>query len=104
MERVFIKTTDSTGDNQFQMGMYEIVYDDFDENEYYRKLKERQDEHYKRITDYREWGTVKPFKRPFQPCMHDSCIECCGTGIRIDGSLCIHMISCNCPKCTPYCM
>lgn len=37
-----------------------------------------------------------------QKCLHDSCSSCGGTGIRKDGlGMCIHMISCPCPKCTP---
>jgi hypothetical protein len=35
------------------------------------------------------------------PCLHMSCIECLGTGKKRDGSICIHMISCNCQKCSP---
>lgn len=34
-------------------------------------------------------------------CLHDSCSLCKGTGKKVDGSICIHHISCNCPKCTP---
>lgn len=36
-----------------------------------------------------------------QQCLHDACPECLGTGVRRDGSSCIHGISCPCPKCTP---
>lgn len=37
-------------------------------------------------------------------CMHDNCPTCNGTGIRKDGGgMCVHMISCPCPKCSPYC-
>jgi hypothetical protein len=39
----------------------------------------------------------------FQPCLHDGCSECHGTGKKRDGSGCVHMISCPCPKCTPRC-
>lgn len=38
----------------------------------------------------------------WRPCLHDSCPECLGTGIKKDGSPCIHNISCPCPKCNPY--
>jgi len=38
-----------------------------------------------------------------QPCLHDSCPECFGTGIKGDGTTCIHHLSCPCPKCTPRC-
>jgi hypothetical protein len=36
-----------------------------------------------------------------QSCLHDGCVECHGKGIKKDGSICIHWISCPCPKCTP---
>ena len=36
-------------------------------------------------------------------CLHDSCAECQGTGRKHDGSACFHMISCPCPKCSPWC-
>lgn len=37
-----------------------------------------------------------------QKCLHASCPECQGTGIKKNGlGMCIHMISCSCPKCTP---
>jgi hypothetical protein len=32
-------------------------------------------------------------------CLHDNCAMCKGTGIKVDGSVCIHNISCNCKKC-----
>lgn len=36
----------------------------------------------------------------FQPCLHDGCSECIGTGVKEDGSPCVHYISCPCPKCS----
>ena len=39
----------------------------------------------------------------WQPCMHDGCGECHGTGVKRDGTGCVHMISCPCPRCTPRC-
>ena len=37
-------------------------------------------------------------------CLHELCTKCKGTGIsKIDGTPCIHMISCPCPKCSPRC-
>lgn len=38
-----------------------------------------------------------------QECLHDSCPECHGTGTRRNGNMCVHNISCPCPKCTPRC-
>jgi DnaJ-class molecular chaperone len=36
-------------------------------------------------------------------CLHDSCPECHGSGIKANGSACVHFISCPCPKCNPMC-
>lgn len=37
-------------------------------------------------------------------CLHYNCPTCRGTGVRVDGlGACIHMISCPCKKCVPYC-
>lgn len=38
-----------------------------------------------------------------QSCLHDGCSECDGTGVKKNGSVCVHMISCPCPKCSPVC-
>lgn len=54
-------------------------------------------------------GIPYPIPRPLpkitfdkHPCQHDSCPECHGSGIKENGQPCIHMISCSCPKCSPY--
>lgn len=36
-------------------------------------------------------------------CLHDSCNKCHGTGRDNKGRMCVHMISCPCPKCSPSC-
>lgn len=64
-----------------------------DRESYERDLKRRQEEHLKNV---RDWN--------WQPCLHDACPECVGTGIRRDGTPCVHSISCPCPKCSPRCM
>ena len=69
-----------------------------DPDEYYKDLKKRQEEHLKGV-----WGGSK-YGRNWQPCLHEQCPECCGTGIKKDGSMCVHMISCPCPKCSPQCI
>lgn len=38
-----------------------------------------------------------------QKCLHKGCSECHGTGRKKDGTICIHHISCPCPRCTPRC-
>ena len=44
----------------------------------------------------------QPYYSDNNTCLHDNCIKCKGTGKNINtGELCIHMISCPCPKCTP---
>jgi hypothetical protein len=36
-----------------------------------------------------------------QPCLHDSCPTCYGSGIdQKRGGICVHHITCTCPKCT----
>jgi len=34
-------------------------------------------------------------------CFHDRCTDCNGTGSKKNGELCVHFISCPCPKCSP---
>ena len=36
-------------------------------------------------------------------CLHKNCPECHGSGIKLNGEICIHMISCPCPRCAPRC-
>lgn len=44
----------------------------------------------------RQWGA--------RSCMHLTCPECHGTGIKPCGGACIHMLSCPCPRCSPTCI
>lgn len=60
-------------------------------------LIRRQREHLEQING-KNWSYNAP-----STCLHDNCPECIGTGIKKDGSSCIHMISCLCPKCSPQC-
>ena len=62
-------------------------------DKYETNLIERQRQH---LRDVRA-----RMQADWQPCLHDQCPECMGTGVKKDGSTCIHMISCQCPKCTP---
>lgn len=37
-------------------------------------------------------------------CLHKNCGMCGGTGIKKDGTgVCLHMLSCPCPDCSPWC-
>ena len=38
-----------------------------------------------------------------QQCLHEACTSCRGTGIKSDGSTCVHMLSCTCQKCMCTC-
>ena len=66
-----------------------------DREQYEEDLRRRQDEHLEKIQAGRGIG--------WRPCMHNGCSECIGTGIKKDGSVCIHWISCPCPICSPTC-
>ena len=59
---------------------------------YAKDLNRRQKEHLDRVYSRDD---------DWCPCMHDECSECVGTGIKRDGSPCVHSISCPCPKCNP---
>lgn len=76
-----------------------------EQKRYYEELRKRQEEHLKRVNDWLNKAISFPiqnFKQPpWKPCLHDSCTSCHGTGIRYDGISCVHMISCDCPKCSP---
>lgn len=64
--------------------------------EYEEDLRRKQREHLD--------GIKKSKDDNWRPCLHDSCSQCIGTGVKQDGSICIHMISCPCPKCSPHMM
>lgn len=54
-------------------------------------VRKRQIEHLERVASR---GCVNQL-----PCRHDECRQCHGTGVKLDGNVCVHMISCNCGKC-----
>lgn len=64
-----------------------------DRKTYEDDLRKRQEEHLRNVSSFQDYQ--------WQPCLHDACPACLGTGIRVDGSMCIHGISCSCPKCSP---
>lgn len=66
-----------------------------DREQYERDLAERQRKHLEYVT---ERGNAN-----WRPCLHDQCPTCHGTGISIYGGMCVHGISCPCPKCSATC-
>lgn len=67
--------------------------------QYEEDLRQRQREHLDQIPSSYPGDHI-----PWRPCLHDGCPECVGTGIKKDGSMCVHHMSCPCPKCSPVCM
>lgn len=65
------------------------------QDEYDRDLEERQKRHLQCV---RGSGS-----QPAEACLHHSCQECLGTGVKHDGSMCVHFISCSCFRCSPRC-
>lgn len=73
-----------------------------DRKEYEKALRKKQSEHLKKVRENFKSLQKKIPDRPWEPCLHDDCTECHGTGVKLNGSRCIHMISCYCPKCSKY--
>jgi len=63
-----------------------------DRESYERDLAIKQENHLRQIQE-KNW----------MPCAHDECPKCHGTGKKINGEICIHHLSCMCPKCTLRC-
>lgn len=70
--------------------------EDVNQEQYEKDLAQRQAEHLSKVT------ARQVIARRWRPCLHDKCPECHGTGIKLDGTPCIHAISCPCPKCNPF--
>jgi hypothetical protein len=63
----------------------------------YENYRQRiKDAHLRKVI---EFNVPKPLNQ--RPCLHNSCQNCKGTGVKQDGTVCVHMISCPCPKCSP---
>ena len=60
---------------------------------YEKNLAERQEAHLKGVRGLEDTN--------WQPCLHDGCPDCVGTGVKRFGGSCVHAISCPCPKCSP---
>jgi hypothetical protein len=78
--------------------------EDISRERYEKELADRQRDHLQNVYKNGYVERLQPSTKAWKPCLHNDCNECHGTGVKIDGTACIHMISCNCPKCTPYSM
>lgn len=88
--------------------MYDSTEQSEEQKHYYEELERKQKEHLKRVSDWLDKATGNNylsnnfvFKKPWKPCMHEQCSSCHGTGIKFDGSMCVHTLYCDCPKCSP---
>jgi len=102
MSNKFGTTTDASGVPMIIKNGTHITEYSYKED-YERDLKKKQKEHLDRVQQNHPMEWVESPEIPWQPCMHDQCSECHGTGIKHDGSMCVHMISCPCPKCSTIC-
>ena len=49
-----------------------------------------------------QWKQHRVKESERQQCLHDLCPQCGGSGQkRNGGGMCIHALSCPCPKCSP---
>ena len=62
---------------------------------------DKLDEQLKEIRRKREEEIEKARKDGTLKCLHNSCQDCKGSGLTVDGKLCIHGIACPCTKCSP---
>lgn len=88
-------TTTTTNVEYVPNGTYftQFIYNDEYRRWYEKDLRRRQQDHLN--------GLQRQNNIAWQPCAHDSCSDCLGTGIKRFGGACIHCLVCNCPKCSP---
>jgi len=78
-------------------------------NEQLRKSLVNHNEFWKKMLDFTKIDLKNididgKFTKSQRECLHDQCTKCNGTGRDERGRICVHHISCPCPKCTPvYC-
>ena len=77
-----------------------------DREKHEREVLKRQREHIRKVVERAARENVQEtiIRTGWKPCVHDACTSCHGTGVKTDGTRCVHMISCSCPKCSPYYM
>lgn len=67
---------------------FDFYWKHYDEDFYWHRYDEEKD----------------PIEFNKQRCLHDSCPNCHGTGRDSFGHICVHALSCPCPRCSPICM
>ncbi len=90
-----VYTTDSTDIDSIAINRSSRYATSIDRKQYEEDLKRIQQEHLDSIQKQNDLN--------WQPCMHDACTECHGTGVTRGGGACVHFLSCQCLKCTPRC-
>lgn len=64
----------------------------------------RKEEHAEKVRKHRELiGKITGEGDGEVRCLHLLYQSCWGTGRKKDGTVCVHCISCPCPRCTPRC-
>lgn len=97
-------TTDNTSDDYNSENQSSTR--NISQEEYEKNLKKIQEEHLEIIKKFNNPIDSIPDsvpRKPWKPCFHDGCDQCHGTFIKLDGSACVHMLHCDCPKCSPWC-
>lgn len=75
-------------------------HNDFDMDKEDEEYLRRRENHLKEVERYKKSKLRK--YRPSQ-CKHNQCTKCHGTGVEVDGRICVHHISCDCPRCSIMC-
>jgi hypothetical protein len=88
--------------------MQQIIQNEVDKQQYEEDLKYKREQHleavkrHKSMQDVFKGSSINEIPNTtWKPCLHDLCSSCFGTGIKVDGTSCIHYLSCTCPKCQP---
>jgi len=61
----------------------------------------KQEDSLKKVT-WKWKGNINQNFDGDEKCLHNGCSQCHGTGIKKNGEICVHMISCPCKNCNPF--
>ena len=90
----------------------QIIQNEVDKQQFEEDLKYKREQHLEAVKRHKSMkdsfmGGIRGSSitevpnTTWKPCQHDLCSGCFGTGVKLDGTPCIHYISCTCPKCQP---